>query len=86
MLALALMICLLPYDVSQAQAPGCTVLLKQDTAMVGQPVYAIVQVPEGVTEDSLSCVWLYKRGPSGRRSLPCWRSGRCSSRPNTRAG
>lgn len=62
MLALALMICLLPYDVSQAQAPGCTVLLKQDTAMVGQPVYAIVQVPEGVTEDSLSCVWLYKTG------------------------
>lgn len=62
MLALALMICLSPCCVGLAQAPGCSITLQQDTAMVGQPVYAQVNVPEGVPEDSVSCVWLYKTG------------------------
>ena len=30
--------------------------------MVGQPVYAQVNVPEGIPEDSVSCGRLYKTG------------------------
>ena len=76
MLALALMICLSPCCVGLAQAPGCSITLQQDTAMVGQPVYAQVNVPEGVPRTAYPACGCIKQGLNGQKSLPCWRRDR----------
>lgn len=47
----------------KGKAP-CTINLVQDTATVGQPVFARVVLPAGTQKEAITCAWAYRIGPA----------------------